>query len=178
MIHSARGLAAHYGSHPLHLLTMVSGFALFGYILATATPTALWNPDKWWQSIAVWFAVAVIAHDFVFFPLYALIDWLLNRLVPSRAPSNLAARNHIRVPILGAGLTLLVFLPGIIEQGAPTYQAATGQTQQPYLGRWLLLVAAMFAGSAVSYAIRLILSRRRTHPANAATTNEQLRHAD
>ena len=53
-------------------------------------------------------------------------------------------------PRLGAALTLLVFLPGIIEQGAPAYTAATGQTQEPFLGRWLLLTAAMFAISAVA----------------------------
>lgn len=28
--------------------------------------------------------------------------------------------------------------------------AATGQTQQPFLGRWLLLTAAMFDGSTVT----------------------------
>jgi hypothetical protein len=59
-------------------------------------------------------------------------------------------------------LTLLVFLPGIIEQGASTYQAATGQTQQPFLGRWLLLTAAMFAASAFAYTIRLALVCWRT----------------
>ena len=64
--------------------------------------------------------------------------------------------NYIRVPALGAGLTLLVFLPGIIKQGAPTFRAATGMTQDLFLGRWLLLTAAMFAISAVIYAIRLV----------------------
>ena len=63
--------------------------------------------------------------------------------------------NYVRVPALGAGLTLLVFLPGIIKQGAPTFRAATGLTQDVFLGRWLLLTAAMFAISAVIYAIRL-----------------------
>jgi hypothetical protein len=48
-----------------------------------------------------------------------------------------------------------MFLPGIVKQGAPTYAAATGQTQQPFLARWLLLSAAMFAISAVVYALRL-----------------------
>src|SRR6516165_9613474 len=71
------------------------------------------------------------------------------------------ARNHIRVPALGAGLTLLIFLPGIIQQGAPTYRAATGQTQEPFLGRWLLLTAAMFAASAICYATRLAVARYR-----------------
>jgi hypothetical protein len=159
--------SAIYGSHPLHLLTMVSGFALLGYILATFKLATLWNPGTWWQSIAVWFAAAVLAHDLLFFPLYALADRALSARTRRRpAPGHsghpkVLARNYIRVPALGAGLTLLVFLPGIIEQGGPTYQAATGQTQQPFLGRWLLLTAAMFAVSAITYAARLAVARRR-----------------
>jgi hypothetical protein len=149
-----------YGAHPLHLLTMLSGFALLGYTLVTFTPSQLWNRGTWWQSIAVWFAAAVVGHDLVLFPLYALAD----RMLPTRTARNhpkVLLRNHIRVPALGAGLTLLVFLPGIIEQGGPTYEAATGQTQQPFLGRWLLLVAAMFGVSAALYAGRLLATRRR-----------------
>lgn len=143
-----------YGSGPLHLLTLVAGFALFGYVVAAATPAALWNPRTWWQSIAVWFAAAIIAHDLVLFPVYALIDRML--LSSRRLPTRVPLLNYIRVPTLASGLTLLVFLPGIIEQGAPTYLAATGQTQEPFLGRWLLLTAAMFGASAVVYAVRCI----------------------
>lgn len=147
--------AAAYGSRPLHLLTMLSGFALLGYVLATFKPATLWNPGVWWQSIVVWLAAAVIAHDLLLFPLYALADRLLWVPIRRSGPPKVSARNHIRVPALGAGLTLLIFLPGIIQQGASTYQAATGQTQQPFLGRWLLLTAAMFAVSALCYAARL-----------------------
>ena len=156
-----------YGSHPLHLLTMLSGFALMGYVLATFKPATLWNPGTWWQSIVVWLAAAVIAHDLLLFPLYTLADRMLSaRIGRPKAPATgshpkLSARNHIRVPALGAGLTLLIFLPGIIEQGAPTYHAATGQTQQPFLGRWLLLTAAMFALSALDYVTRRAIARRR-----------------
>ena len=158
--------ARHYGSHPLHLLTMAAGFALLGYVLATFKPATLWNPGNWWQSIAVWFAAAVIGHDLLLFPLYALADRaLVTRLrrfprAAHRHPK-VPARNHIRIPALAAGLTLLIFLPGIIEQGAPTYLAATGETQQPFLGRWLLLTALLFATSAVAYAARLAVARRR-----------------
>ncbi|MCV7100629.1 hypothetical protein [Mycobacterium palustre] len=156
-----------YGAGPLHLVTMASGFALLGYILATFTPAALWDPDTWWHSIAAWFAVAVIAYDLLLFPLCALADRVI--FAGRRpAPRNVSARNHIRVPTLGAGLTLLIFLPGIIEQGAPTYQAATGQTQQPFLGRWLLLTAAMFGLSALSYAARLVAARRRAPDGNVS----------
>lgn len=142
-----------YGSHPFHLLTLIAGFALFAYAIATIGPVALWNPGTWWQSIAVWFAVAIIAHDLVLFPLYALIDRML--LHTRRIPTPVPVLNYVRVPALASGLSLLIFLPGIIEQGAPTYLAATGQTQQPFLGRWLLLTAAMFATSAVIYGMRL-----------------------
>ncbi|ORB85079.1 hypothetical protein B1987_16230 [Mycobacterium kansasii] len=164
MLRAAKRFGRYYGAHPLHLLTMLSGFALLGYLLATFKPATLWNPDTWWQSIAVWFAAAVIAHDLVLFPLYALADRVASRglrRVPGGDHPEISARNHIRIPVLGAGLTLLIFLPGIIEQGAPTYLAATGQTQQPFLGRWLALTAAMFAASAIGYAARRAAARRR-----------------
>lgn len=154
-----------YGSHPLHLLTMVAGFALAGYLLAVFKPVTLWNPHVWWQSIAVWFAAAIILHDLVLFPVYALADRLLaipfQRRRRRRGEPLVPALNYIRIPAMGSILTLLVFLPGIIQQGGPTYLAATGQTQAPFLGRWLLLTAVMFGTSAAVYAIRVALARRR-----------------
>ena len=155
-----------YGSNPLHLLTLIAGFALFGYVLATVKPVTLWNPSAWWQSILVWFAAAIVAHDLVQFPIYSLVDRILfagSRVRP-RNQTSVPLLNYVRVPALGAGLTLLVFLPGIIEQGGPAYTAATGQTQEPFLGRWLLLTAAMFATSAVVYGVRLAAARRATRP--------------
>lgn len=153
-----------YGSHPLHLLTMLSGFALLGYVVVTATPSLLWKPEgAWWHSIVVWFAAAFIAHDLVVFPIYALADRLLG--IPStlgrhRRQPRIPVRNHVRVPALGAGLLFLIFFPGIIRQGAPLFYQDTGLTQQPFLGRWLLLTAVMFAVSAFIYAARLILTVR------------------
>ncbi|OBK73741.1 hypothetical protein [Mycobacterium sp. 1274761.0] len=152
-----------YGSSPLHLLTLIAGFALAGYVLTTVRPVTLWNPHTWWQSIVVWFAAAIIAHDLVLFPVYALTDRILmagSRIPLTRRGPSVPVLNYVRVPALGAGLTLLVFLPGIIRQGAPTYLAATGQTQEPFLGRWLVLTAAMFAASAVCYAMRLLTATR------------------
>lgn len=147
-----------YGSRPLHLLTLIAGFALFGYAVVTLGFPALWNPRTWWQSIVVWFAAAVVVHDLVLFPLYALTDRIL--VLSQRLPTPVPLLNHIRVPLLGSALTFLVFSPGILRQGAPTYIAATGRTQEPFLGRWLLLVAVMFAVSAVAYALRVAGTRR------------------
>jgi hypothetical protein len=90
----------------------------------------------------------------VLFPLYAAADRLVTLLPRVRLV------NYVRVPALGAGLTFLLFLPGIIRQGARTYFNATGQTQEPFLGRWLLLTAAMFAVSALCYGVRTWRGRR------------------
>lgn len=163
MRNSAKFFARLYGAHPVHLLTMLAGLAMLGYIVVTVKPVTLWNPDVWWQSIVVWFAAAVVAHDLLLFPLYALADAVLSANPRRRTSApRVPARNHIRIPALGAGLTLLMFLPGIIEQGAETFHAATGQSQQPFLGRWLLLTAAMFTCSAIAYAVRLFRVQRRS----------------
>jgi hypothetical protein len=148
-----------YGSNPAHLLLMLTAFALGGYVIATVTPTALWNPHVWWKSIAVWFAGAIILHDFVLFPLYATADRVLTARVDGRGSPSV--RNYLRIPALVSGLTLLVFWPGIVRQGAQTYIAATGQTQEPFLARWLLLNAVTFGLSAMLYAVRVALARRR-----------------
>jgi hypothetical protein len=95
----------------------------------------------------IWFAGAIVAHDLVLFPVYAAADRLLVRC---------AAVNYIRVPVLGAGLTFLLFLPGIIEQGMESFRAATGLDQQPYLARWLALSAVFFALSGLVYLVRRV----------------------
>ncbi|MFD6218825.1 hypothetical protein, partial [Nocardia salmonicida] len=156
-----------YGAHPLHLLVLLAGLFLFGYIIAVMGPATLWNPDVWWQSILVWFLGAVIAHDFVLFPLYALADrelttsWqaAMRRRSKLTRPT-VSPVNYIRIPTLGSGLLLLLFFPGIFEQGKATYLAATGQTQQPFLVRWLLVSAVMFGISALSYGIARRIAHR------------------
>lgn len=141
---------------------MVSGFALLGYLILTAKPSTLWTPEgSWWKSIALWFAAAIIFHDLVLFPVYALADRLLGVGVKRRQDWRVPLHNHVGVPALGSGLMLLMFFPGILRRGATLYGADTGLTQEPFMGRWLLLTAVLFAGSALSYAIRLTLAQRR-----------------
>lgn len=156
-----------YGSHPLHLLGTVAAFALAGYVVTLLGPHALWNHRVWWQSIGVWFVAAVIAHDLVLFPLYALADRSVTKALTAvrgrrKGPSpRVSPLNYLRVPTLAAGLSLLLFFPGIIQQGHVSYVAATGQNQQPFFGRWLLLVGAVYGASAVAYAARLAVSGHR-----------------
>jgi len=139
-----------YGERILHLLVTAGALALTGYTVMTLGVGQLVNNTVWWQSIAVWFGLAVIAHDLVLFPLYAVADRLISTRSTSRHRTRtvsvraVALINYVRMPTLAAGLVFLLFVPGIIEQGAPTYQAATGLTQAPYLARWLLLTATFY----------------------------------
>lgn len=156
-----------YGSTPLHLLGMLLCFALVGYTLITLGVTALWDPATWWQSIAVWFVGAVVLHDLVLFPLYALADRVLHagvRTIGKRRPDGrlrVSPLNYLRVPALAVGLLFLLFLPGILEQGAPSYARATGQDQGPFLARWLVLALVIYVLSAVAYTTAYVRTRKR-----------------
>lgn len=157
-----------YGARPLHLLAMGFAFALVGYVVYVAGVATFWNREVWWQSIAVWFAGAVVVHDLLLFPLYAAADRSVKAglsAVRGRAPRlypPFSPVNYIRIPALGTALTFVLFFPGIVEQGSETFNAATGLTQEPYLGRWLTLTACLFGVSALAYAARLSLLRRTT----------------
>ncbi|MGI9002919.1 MAG: hypothetical protein ACR2GH_14875 [Pseudonocardia sp.] len=146
-----------YGENPLHLLALLGCFALAGYAVSFAVqaPTPI--------QLGIWFVGAVIGHDLVLYPLYALADrsLLAGRRARRRRharPSRVPATNYVRVPVLGSVLLLLVFLPVIIRQGEAAYEAASGLTMEPYLERWLLITGAMFLLSAVLYALRRVRS--------------------
>ena len=160
-----------YGAHPLHLLTLVASFALVGYAISLLGVGSLWNHHHWWQSMIVWFFGAIVLHDLVLFPIYALADGSLKagwRTVTGRMPARTAIVspvNFLRLPTMASALLLMMFIPGIIRQGSDSYLRATGLTQAPYLHRWLLLTGAFFALSAVVYGIRVIVAGRHSRRA-------------
>ena len=69
--------------------------------------------------------------------------------------------NHVRVPVVISALLLVMFFPLIFRLSNPYYQDATGFNESVYLFNWLAVSGALFIGSAVAYAIRLGLARRR-----------------
>jgi len=144
-----RHLRVLYGAGPGHLAVLLLSLAVAGYAASIVAGDPLW---PW---MAVWFVAAVIGHDGVLSPLAAAADAVLRRL-PRRRSTTV---NYYRVPMLGAGLTFLMFLPGIIRQGEPVVVGQTGLDQSPFLGRWLLLVAAMAAVSALVYGARRLTRR-------------------
>ena len=73
---------AFYGSHPLHLLGTIAAWALAGYPpLPCSARTRCGTRRCGGESIAVWFVAAVIGHDLILFPLYALADRSLTAAV-------------------------------------------------------------------------------------------------
>lgn len=176
-----RTLTRLYGDRLLHLIILLAALALTAYTVAVVGITNLFNPGVWWQSIAVWFAVAIIGHDLILFPLYTLADRLLPRsgrrarkhdVGVADSSRQVPLTNYLRIPTMATVLLLVMFLPGIIEQGGPTYLAATGLTQAPYLTRWLLLTAAFYLASALWYVVKTALRHR--HSTDTAPPSPQL----
>ncbi|MHC1561156.1 hypothetical protein ACR9E3_19515 [Actinomycetospora sp. C-140] len=149
------GFRRFYGEHPLHLLALLGCFALAGAAVLALVP----NPSA--VTILIWFAAAVIGHDLVLYPLYALADrsLVLTRWVRRRVSSRavlVPATNHVRLPVIGAALVGLIWLPTISGNGAGVLFFAAGLPPTvDYVSRWLLLTAVLFLASAVVYAVRL-----------------------
>ena len=145
-----------YGASPLHLLTLLACFSLAGYAVTYLTV------EPALRRVFIWFAAAIIAHDLIAYPLYTFADRALRATLdrlgrPRGWPPVL---NYIRVPALGSALLFVIYFPGIIRQGGAAYHAASGNTQNPFLLRWLLLTAALFILSALGYIARVAYARR------------------
>ncbi|MEV6678590.1 hypothetical protein AB0N09_17275 [Streptomyces erythrochromogenes] len=145
---------ARYGASPLHLALTLCSFALALY-----AGVRLLDGDTW--GVAAWFVGAALLHDLVLLPLYSVADQGLQSLLPPREPG--AARglstNYVRVPAFVSGLLLLVWWPlilGRVEQ----FTAVSALPADVFLGRWLLITAALFAGSALWALIRMARSTR------------------
>jgi hypothetical protein len=159
-----RWIRRRYGASPLHLLACCGAFALAGYAALKFVPS---NP----VGVAVWFVGGAVGHDLLLLPLYSLADRSaaasLRRRVP--APDWTIWLNHVRIPAALSALTLLVFFPLILRL-PPNLVGVTGRPVPDYLGRWLLVTAALFVASALLLAGRLRL-RGQSGPANHKGTS-------
>jgi hypothetical protein len=170
-----------YGAHPLHLLALLSSFALAGYAVHAVVAAGQW------RGFAIWFLVAIAGHDLLLFPLYSVADLTFRRLLPrwmagpgQRAggakpgPAAMApvpwppAVNYVRVPAAFSLLLLLLWFPLIVGLSSAAYQRASGLATGPYLWRWLGVTGALFAVSSVGYALRLRRAMSGPGPARSA----------
>ncbi len=152
-----------YGAGPLHLLAVTASIAVAAYALSRVFDV-VGEPPR----VVLWLAGAIVAHDLVLFPLYALLGLIAGgALVPDARRSRLriAALNHLRAPALASGLLLLVWFPLIAAKAPRTFMRSTGLDVGIYFDRWLLATAVLFTGSALLFALR----RAPAGPFHAAT---------
>jgi hypothetical protein len=138
-----------YGDRPLQLLTLLGCFLVAGYAATRVlgTPPAL--------RLAIWFVGAAVAWDLVVAPLLALADRALRAL-----PGRVSPLNYVRVPLGLSALLLLMFTPMIFQRSERPYADASGLLQDPYLDRWVVVTAVLFAAAAIGYGLAVLRARR------------------
>ncbi|MCW2776744.1 MAG: Lipoprotein [Frankiales bacterium] len=142
-----RAWRAFYGSSPLHVLAVLFCLAVSGYaVLQVAHGSQA-------LKIGLWFLGAVVAHDFLLYPLYTAADRAVGGVLHG------GSVNWVRVPALLSGLLLLVFWPVITRHSKGSYGFASGLDQSVFLGRYLAVVAVLFATSALLFAVSRLRSR-------------------
>ena len=136
-------LRRRYGASPLHLIGHLLALAIAVY----AVGKVLHPRYSRGLNYLVWLLAGAVLHDFVLAPALALADRLV-RALPRRAV------NHIRFPAVISGAMLLVYWPLILVRADGNYVRATGRHVEGFATRWLIITAALFAGSAGVYAAR------------------------
>jgi hypothetical protein len=136
---------------PFQLLLLVCSFALAAY-----AGVRLLAGD--WFGVALWVVGAALLHDLVLLPLYAVADRAVVRALDAVGHRDLTL--YARVPAALSGLLLLVWFPLISGMVEERYRSATALPADAFLGRWLLITAVLFGGSALLVALRPLRLRR------------------
>lgn len=147
-----------YGAGPRHLVGHVVAFA----IAAFAFDQILGGGDV--TGLIVWLIALVIAHDLIFVPAYTGIDRLFRRAITRISlphTTRIPAVNHVRAPALISGLLLIIYLPLISGESDRFYFTLSGHHLTGYLRNWLLITVALFLGSGLIYALRVVRTRVR-----------------
>jgi len=140
---------------------MVACFAVAGYALSRM------NAQGGLGRIVLWFALVLIVHDLIGWPLYTWADRALQRLAPRKRPGqppSVPWINHVRVPAFLSGVLLIISFPLVLRLSAGPYEDLSGVSESAYLGHWLLVTGLFFMSSAAVYALRLLRARRRLNP--------------
>lgn len=141
-----------YGGNPLHLAGHLVVFAIALFAIERIA-----SGGSLVELIALYIGFA-IAHDLIFLPAYSGLDRVaraaLARL-PARRPGSVPAINHIRAPALISGLLLIIYFPLISRKADGGYFWMSGHHLEGYLRNWLLISAALFSASGLTFALRV-----------------------
>jgi len=153
-----RWLRRHYGAGPLHLVGLLTCFAVVAYAM-----TRIFAQGGW-HEILLWFLVCLIGHDLIGWPFYAAADRTLVRIQGGHDGGRrllVPWVNHVRVPTVISGVLLAMFFPLVLRLSNSYYEASTGFSENVYLINWLVVSGILFAASAVVYVLRVQLARKR-----------------
>lgn len=143
-----------YGARVWHLLVLLALAAVTAY----AVSRLLDDPALW--RIALWFVGAAVVWDLLLGPAYAAADAGLRAVLGRLRTRGVRPLNYVRVPAALSSLLLLVWAPLILQRSEGVYRAKTGLTQDPYLDRWLVVTAVLFAAAAAAYVVAVLRARR------------------
>ena len=151
-----RGFRSLYGAGPLHLLGHLALFCVAGFAIDQILGGG--GAIQW----IVWFVAAAVLHDAVLLPLYSTADRVLAITHHTAARDRTAPAwiNHVRVPVVVAGVLVLVYFPLIFGLSSATYRRDTGHALAGYTRNWLLITAGVFLASALVYAVRVAWRKR------------------
>ena len=144
---------AHFGGSPLSLLVLLATFALGGYAAWTLVGDRV-------VGVIVWFVVALIGHDLVLLPLYAIVDRTAVA-ASDRVRPPVPWINYLRFPAVVSGVLLLIFLPAIGAFSTNTVTYLTTLSTKGYLSTWLAITGVLFLISALCYALAMVRAARR-----------------
>jgi len=160
-----RSWRRHYGAGPWHLLGLLACFTVAAY--ATTHVFA----QQGGKAILICFAICVILHDGVGWPIYALADRVLTWRAHAGATRDGPAVtwiNHVRVPTVISGLLLVMFAPMIFRLSNSYFEGITGFSENVYLWNWLLVSGILFGASGVLFLVRLGCAGRRVRRGSPA----------
>lgn len=147
-----------YGASPLHLIASIASFAIiaYGFLRIFDSPAP--------ESTMIFFIAAIFAHDLIAFPMYSMLNQIAFRTVKGDrdwwlSKGAVPPLNYIRIPAVVSGFLLLLYFPLIFRLSADRFIASSGQSPDVFLGRWLGIVAVLFTGSALLYALKIRRSR-------------------
>ena len=163
-----RWLQRHYGAGPIHLAGLAACFIVAAYALGKVLG------ESGWKEILALFALCVVAHDLIVWPVYGIADRMALRLQnrSQGRPPQVPWINHVRVPTVISALLLVMFFPLIFRLSDPYYQQATGFNENVYLFNWLAVAGILFSGSALLYVARLGRARRRAVATRTPTSDQ------
>lgn len=148
-----------WGRGPLHLLGHLLVIAIAAYALSVMFEERF-APRPW--NLILWLVGGAVLHDLVLLPAYSVVNVVAVRLLGADAQRAVPVLNYLRTPAVIAGVLLLVFSPRIFDGQPQNFERALGHPPPDYLERWLWVTAALFAASALLWAVRRVRAGRAT----------------